>query len=137
MTIMAMSLAKLLGKAAPTSAKTSQELKSQLCLSAIPARCTCDIIATTRIRWLLMNSPNHNSFLLGVLTALAAARPYCESSQKRALNLFGRLIELVYQTAARLLPMYITKNTRHPPHRQHFWEFFPNLGEGLSSRPTR
>ena len=33
--------------------------------------------------------------------------------------------------------MYITKNTRHPPHQTHFPRFFSNLGARLSSIPTR
>lgn len=103
--------------------KTSQELKFQLYLSNITARCTYDKIATTKIRWPLVNCTSPYSFLPGlpgVLTSLATARPYYECSQKQALNLFGRFIQLVYETAARVLPMYIPQNTRHPPHRQHF-----------------
>lgn len=82
-----------------------------------------------------MNSANAYPFLPGlpgVVTSLAPARPYRKCSQKQALNLFGGFIKLVYETAARFFPMYIPKNTRHPPHRQHFWEFFSNLGERLS-----
>ncbi len=135
--MLAGSRSRPLSVAFPTSAKTSQELKSQLCLSTIPARCNLWYNYYYKDRMASHEFPNHYSFLQGVLTFLVGARPCCESSRKHALNLFGRFIELVYQTAARFFPMYIAKNTRHPPHRQHFWGFFPNLGEGLSWRPTR
>lgn len=59
------------------------------------------------------------------------------ATKKHALNLFGEFIQLVRKTAARFLPMYIAKVTRHPPYQQHFLIFPPNLGEGLSWIPTR
>lgn len=59
-----------------TSAKISQQLEFQLCIRIILARCTFDIIATTKIRWLIIISPNPYSLLpafLGVLKSLAAS----------------------------------------------------------------
>ena len=56
--------------------------------------------------------------------------------KSNALNLFWPFIYFVCQTAARFLPMYFTKNARHPPQPTHFLKFFPNLVEKESWIPT-
>ena len=50
--------------------------------------------------------------------------PHHDSTEIHALNLFRGFIQVVRQTAAQFLPMYITQNKTHPPCNRIFQENF-------------